>query len=269
MRMARVKSLFEFGRSHREEAPSKPKTLEKPGPVTSAPPMAPGSRKLLRAIVVVLLVAALIWALYYFMIPSLLQRQLARGLDWVANLGLWGPLVFLILYVLACVCFIPGSILTLGAGALFGVIKGTIMVSLSATLGATAAFLVGRYLARDWVARKIERNPKFRAIDKAVAEEGWKIVLLTRLSPVFPFNLLNYAFGLTRIRLRDYVLASWIGTLPGTVLYVYVGSLAHVGARHTTTAEWVLRGVGLLATLAVTIVLTRVAKKALNKRTIQ
>jgi uncharacterized membrane protein YdjX (TVP38/TMEM64 family) len=137
-----------------------------------------------------------------------------------------------------------------------------------ATLGATAAFLVGRYLARDWVARKIEKNPKFRAIDKAVAEEGWKIVLLTRLSPIFPFNLLNYAFGLTRIRLREYVLASWIGTMPGTILYVYIGSLARAGVRHTTPAEWVLRGVGLLASLAVTVVLTRVAKKALNKRTI-
>lgn len=231
--------------------------------------MIAGPRKLLRAIVAALVVAALIWALYYFRIPSLLQRQLARGLDWVANLGLWGPVVFLVLYVLACVCFIPGSVLTLGAGALFGVTKGLIMVSISATLGATAAFLVGRYLARDWVARKIEKNPKFRAIDKAVAEEGWKIVLLTRLSPIFPFNLLNYAFGLTRIRLRDYVLASWIGTLPGTILYVYIGSLAQAGARHTTPAEWALRGVGLLATLAVTVVLTRVAKNALRKRTIQ
>jgi len=269
MKIARVKSLFEFGRSHGDEAPSQPKTPEKSSPVTSAPAMTGGSRRWLKVVVAVLLVAALVWGLYYFKIPSLLRRQLARGLDWVANLGWWGPFVFLILYVLACVCFIPGSVLTLGAGALFGVIKGTIMVSISATLGATAAFLVGRYLARDWVARKIEKNPKFGAIDKAVAEDGWKIVLLTRLSPVFPFNLLNYAFGLTRIRLRDYVLASWIGTLPGTVLYVYIGSLAQAGARHTTAAEWVLRGVGLLATLAVTVVLTRVAKKALNKRTIQ
>jgi uncharacterized membrane protein YdjX (TVP38/TMEM64 family) len=269
MRIGRVKSIFEFGRSHREEPPGKPKTPEKSSPVTSAPAMSGSSRRLLKAILAVVLVAAVIAAMVYFKIPALLQRLLAQALDWVANLGLWGPVVFLVLYVLACVCFIPGSILTLGAGALFGVIKGVIMVSISATLGATAAFLVGRYLAREWVARKIEKNPKFGAIDKAVAEEGWKIVLLTRLSPVFPFNLLNYAFGLTRIRLRDYVLASWIGTLPGTVLYVYIGSLAQAGARHTTTAEWVLRGVGLLATLAVTVVLTRVAKKALNKRTIQ
>jgi uncharacterized membrane protein YdjX (TVP38/TMEM64 family) len=231
--------------------------------------MASGSHRLLKIIVTVLVAAALIWVLYYFMIPSSLQRQVARALDWVANLGLWGPIVFLVLYVLACVCFVPGSVLTLGAGALFGVVKGTILVSPSATLGATAAFLVGRYLARDWVARKIENNPEFRAVDKAVAEEGWKIVLLTRLSPAFPFNLLNYAFGLTRIRLRDYVLASWIGTLPGTILYVYIGSLAQAGARHTTPAEWALRVVGLLATLAVTVLLTRVAKKALNKRTVQ
>jgi uncharacterized membrane protein YdjX (TVP38/TMEM64 family) len=268
MRIGRAKSIFEFGRSQHEEVPSKPKTVEESSPGTPAPATTASYWKLWKAIGAVLVVAGLIWALYYFMIPGLLQRQLARALDWVANLGLWGPLVFLVLYVLACVFFVPGSVLTLGAGALFGVVKGAILVSVSATLGATAAFLVGRYLARNWVARKIEKNPQFRAIDKAVAEEGWKIVLLTRLSPVFPFNLLNYAFGLTRIRLREYVLASWIGTMPGTILYVYVGSLAHAGARHTTPAEWVLRGVGLLATLAVTLVLTRVAKKALNKRTI-
>ncbi len=238
-------------------------------PRTSTPATTPGSRRLPKIIAVILIVAVLIWAISYFMIPSLLQRQLARALDWIANLGLSGPIVFLVLYVLACVCFVPGSVLTLGAGALFGVVKGTIMVSLSATLGATAALLVGRYLARDWVARKIEKNPQFRAVDRAVAEKGWKIVLLTRLSPAFPFNLLNYAFGLTHIGLRDYLLASWIGTLPGTILYVYIGSLAQAGARHTTAAEWALRAVGLLATLAVTVVLTRVAKKALSKRTIQ
>ena len=164
--------------------------------------------------------------------------------------------------------FLPGSILTLGAGALFGVVKGSILVSISATLGATAAFLVGRYLARDWVAKKIEGNSKFSAIDQAVAREGWKIVGLVRLSPVFPFSLLNYAFGLTRVSLRDYMLASWIGMMPGTVMYVYIGSLAHAGAQQTTPLQWALRGLGLVATIAVTLVLTRIAKKALAKKSI-
>jgi uncharacterized membrane protein YdjX (TVP38/TMEM64 family) len=189
-------------------------------------------------------------------------------LEWIDALGWIGPIVFIAAYVIACVLFIPGSALTLGAGALFGVVRGTILVSIASTLGATAAFLVGRYLARDWVARKIGGNDKFAAIDKAVGKEGWKIVGLTRLSPIFPFNLLNYAYGLTNVRLRDYVLASWIGMMPGTVMYVYVGSLARLGvdAAEASTARTTLRIVGLVATVAVTLYITRVAKRALNER---
>jgi uncharacterized membrane protein YdjX (TVP38/TMEM64 family) len=145
-------------------------------------------------------------------------------------------------------------------------VNGSIYVSIGATLGATAAFLVGRYLARDWVAHKIEGNPRFTAIDKAVAEEGWKIVGLIRLSPVFPYSIMNYAFGLTRVSLRHYVLASAIGMLPATVMYVYIGSLANAGARPTTTVEWVLKGIGLLATVLVTFCVTRIARRALAKR---
>jgi len=150
----------------------------------------------------------------------------------------------------------------------FGVALGSVCVSISATLGATAAFLVGRYLARDAIARKIEKNEKFATIDRAVADEGWKIVLLTRLSPVFPFTLLNYAFGLTRVKLSHYVLASWLGMIPGTVMYVYLGSLVNVGAGHRqrTTGEWVLYGVGLLATVVVTVFVTRLASRALAKK---
>jgi uncharacterized membrane protein YdjX (TVP38/TMEM64 family) len=128
--------------------------------------------------------------------------------------------------------------------------------------------LVGRYLARDWVAKKIEGNAAFAALDRAVASEGWKIVGLTRLSPAFPFTLLNYAFGLTRVSLRDYVLASWIGMMPGTVMYVYLGSLARAaGERSRTPAEWALSGVGLVATIVVTVFVTRLARTALAKRT--
>ena len=193
------------------------------------------------------------------------RTLLKEALDWIGKLGPWGPLIFVGLYVVATVFFVPGSVLTLGAGAVFGVVLGSICVSISATLGATAAFLVGRYLARDAIARKIEGNEKFATIDRAVADEGWKIVLLTRLSPVFPFTLLNYAFGLTRVKLSHYVLASWIGMMPGTVMYVYLGSLVNVGAGHRqrTTGEWVLYGVGLLATVVVTVFVTRLARKAL------
>src|SRR5438132_9808346 len=207
---------------------------------------------------------ALVLALKYFHVQDLLKS----ALDWIGNLGPWGPVIFIALYVVATVFFIPGSVLTLGAGAVFGVALGSVCVSISATLGATAAFLVGRYLARDAIARKIEKNEKFATIDRAVADEGWKIVLLTRLSPVFPFTLLNYAFGLTRVKLSHYVLASWIGMIPGTVMYVYLGSLVNIGAGHRqrTTGERVLYGVGLLAAVGVTVFVTRLARRALAKK---
>jgi len=235
----------------------------------ATPPAKSGFRwkRLLYPGVAVALIAAAIVAFKYFDGQELLKQ----AIDWVGQLGRWGPIIFIAIYILAAVLFIPGSVLTLGAGAVFGVVWGSIYVSIASTLGATAAFLVGRYLARDAIARKIEGNQRFAAIDKAVAKEGWKIVGLTRLSPVFPFTLLNYAFGLTQVKLRDYVLASWIGMMPGTVMYVYIGSLAQAatGERERTTGEWVLYGVGLLATVVVTVFVTRIAKKALAKKITQ
>ncbi len=197
---------------------------------------------------------------------------LKTALDWIQGLGGWGAAIFVVLYIVATVCFLPGSILTLGAGVVYGVAQGAILVSLSATLGATAAFFVGRYVARGWVVGQIERSAAFRAIDDAVGREGWKIVGLTRLSPVFPFNLLNYAFGVTRVRPRDYILASWIGMIPGTLMYVYLGSLAGslatlgAGRQARTPTEWALYGTGLVATVAVTLYVTRIARAALKKR---
>jgi uncharacterized membrane protein YdjX (TVP38/TMEM64 family) len=204
----------------------------------------------------------------YFDIQGLLRGALER----IEELGPAGAAAFVGIYVVACVLFIPGSILTLGAGAVYGVVRGSLLVSVASTLGATAAFLAGRYLARDWVARRIEGNERFRAIDQAVGREGWKIVGLTRLSPVFPFNLLNYAYGLTRVSLRDYVLASWIGMIPGTVMYVYLGSLAgslatlDAGGGGRSPVQWMLYVIGLAATVAVTVYVTRIARAALAQR---
>lgn len=197
--------------------------------------------------------------------------DLAELLAQIQHLGPWGPLAFIAIYVLACVFFAPGALLTLGAGALFGVSCGTVYVSIGSILGATLAFLIGRYLARDWVLGKISGSAKFQAVSKAVAAEGWKIVLLTRLSPVFPFNLLNYAFGVTEVSLRDFFLASWIGMLPGTVLYVYIGSLAGGladlgGGRSRGPMEWAFYAFGLAATVLVTLYITRIAKKAIDKK---
>jgi len=200
-----------------------------------------------------------------------IQEYLRNSLDWINGLGAFAPLIFSLIYILACIFFVPGAILTLGAGIIFGVIKGSIIVSIASTLGATCAFLVGRYFARGWVAHKVETNSKFKQIDEAVGREGWKIVGLTRLSPIFPFNMLNYAFGLTRVSLRDYFFASWIGMMPGTVMYVYVGSLAGslamIGADRNGKSglEWSFYAAGLLATIIVTLYVTHLAKKALKK----
>lgn len=193
-------------------------------------------------------------------------------LAWVDGLEPWGPVVFVVAYVVATVAFLPGFLLTLGAGFLFGVVEGTIVVSAGSTLGATLAFLLGRSVARNWVRTKIAAYPRFAQLDEAVAEEGWRMVALMRLSPIFPFNLLNYAVGLTRVSLREYVLASWLGMLPATVLYVYLGSLARslteLGTAGTTRrpAEWALYGVGLLATVLVVYRATAIARRTLQAR---
>ena len=202
------------------------------------------------------------------------QQLLRDALDWISSLGPWGGVFFIILYVLSTVLFFPGFILTLAAGILFGVLWGSVAVSVASIAGATLSFLIGRYLARDWVAGKIEGNEKFKAIDQALAGEGWKIVGLVRLSPVFPFNLLNYAFGITKVSLKDYFLASWIGMLPATVMYVYVGSLAGdlatLGSdeRSRTPGEWALYVIGLVATIVLTIYITRIARKALQGKVV-
>jgi len=193
--------------------------------------------------------------------------------DWVAGLGVLGPIVFVAGYAAAVVAFVPGSLLTLAGGALFGLVEGVIYVFAAAVLGSTASFLLARSIARDAVSRRIEGDARFRAIDRAVGEEGRKIVFLLRLSPVFPFNLLNYALGLTRVRLVDYLVAS-LGMLPGTILYVYVGKLggdvaAAAGGAKTERglADWALLGVGLAATAVVTLLITRIARRALDEAT--
>ncbi len=197
-----------------------------------------------------------------------LKDYLQQFVVWVQDKGTGGLVAYALVYIAACVLFIPGSILTLGAGFIFGVVKGTALVSVSAATGATLSFLAGRYLARDWVSARVAGNQKFKSLDDAVAREGWKIVGLTRLSPVFPFNMLNYGYGLTRVTLKEYFFATWIGTFPGTLLYVYLGSAAGslASLSEQKTSPWVT-WIGLGITLFVTIYITRVAKRALDERT--
>jgi uncharacterized membrane protein YdjX (TVP38/TMEM64 family) len=218
------------------------------------------------------LVAAAIIAL--LLVGRRLGGELTSALNAISALGPAAPLAFIAIYVIACVLFIPGSILTIGAGVIFGVLWGSIYVSVASTAGATAAFVVGRYFAREAVARRIEGNPRFRSIDDAVAREGWKVVLLTRLSPVFPFNLLNYAYGLTRVTLPEYVLASWVGMMPATVMFVYIGALSGDLARAASASDgasvhlrWALNLVGFAATVAIAVYATRIGTRALKERT--
>ena len=196
---------------------------------------------------------------------------LSVGVAWIESHRTLAWLIYIGAYTAAAILVIPGSILTLAAGFVFGIPVGVMLVSVGSLMGASAAFLVGRFLARDWVRQRIENMPSFRALDRATKHKGFIIVLLTRLSPVFPFNLLNYAFGLTAVRLRDYVLASWIGMAPAIVLYVYIGSAAKNLAD--LTGDGIESGVGgrtlfivgLIATLILTVFITRIATKALTQ----
>ena len=189
----------------------------------------------------------------------------------VERSGVWGPIVFVLGYAAATVAFVPGSVLTLAAGAIFGLAKGTVYVLVAATLGSSAAFLVARYIARGAVEQRVRSNPRFAAIDRAVAAEGRRFVFLLRLSPVVPFNVLNYALGLTSVRFGDYLVAS-LGMIPGTLLYVYYGKLAGDLATVAGGAGvekgagyWAVLILGLVATVGVTMLVTRASRRALHQ----
>ncbi len=226
--------------------------------------------KLVRIMIIVAVVAGLVTTTRL----TDIEKVFFAALAWIDQAGSVGPIVFIGLYIVACMFMLPGSILSLGAGVVFGVVKGSILVSIASTLGATATFLIGRYLIRDWIAAKIEKKATFKAMDEAIGQEGWKIVGLTRLSPLFPFNVLNYAFGITRVSLGQYVLASWIGMMPGTILCVYIGSLARnlatLGAgaadQTPTSIQWAVNAIGFFTVAVITVIITRIARQALTKK---
>lgn len=200
-----------------------------------------------------------------------INEWLGLAIVWIEGHRSVAWAVFVITYVLATVMLMPAFILTLAAGFVFGLPLGVALVSAGSTLGACGAFLIGRYFTREWVEKQIENHSRFRALDLATRHEGFVIVFLVRLSPVFPFNLINYGLSLTAVRFRDYALASWIGMLPVTVLYVYIGTAASdLGQIIGGDVETGLAGraalfAGLAATAVLIAFITRKATRILGQ----
>jgi len=221
-----------------------------------------------RTLLLVLLVAAIVAAA----VGSPLSRWLVDGAGWAEDHRYAAGGLFIVAYTAAAVLAVPGTILTLAAGFVFGVAFGSAFVSAGSVLGASAAFLLGRFAARSWVAQRVERSTRLRALVAVTRDDGFLIVLLARLSPLLPYNVLNYLFGATAVRFRDYVLASWLGMLPATVLYVYIGSLTKTISALTggnVDAAWprrVLLVGGFLATLGLTALIARRATRELRTR---
>ncbi len=208
-----------------------------------------------------------------YLLGSTVGEYVPQFAEWVDEQGAWGPAVFIVGYAVLTVAFVSGALLTLTAGAIFGIVEGTLYVFVAATLGASIAFLVARYLARSAVEARIRGDKRFTAIDRAIGAEGRKIVFLLRLVPFLPFILLNYALGLTRVRFIDYLVAS-AGMLPATVVYVYYGKLlgevaAIAGGVQVERgpADYAMLAAGLVAAIAVSIIVTRVARRALDEAT--
>jgi uncharacterized membrane protein YdjX (TVP38/TMEM64 family) len=224
---------------------------------------------IVRLVALILIVFALFLAMKF--LPA--QQWLRNFNSWIGHIGVAGIFIFVIVYAVATVLLAPGSILTIGAGFAFGLWKGFVAVSAGSTLGAALAFLVARFIARDRVEAIAEGNDKFRRIDNAIGKQGVKLIFLLRLSPVIPFNISNYFYGLTSVKFWPYVLVSWIGMIPGTFLYVYIGTASQAAVSAAASGQavkhgwqyWALTSVGLAATVIVTIWITKIARNALRR----
>jgi len=222
-----------------------------------------------RIVVLIAIVMALLLTTRFLPV----REWLTNFNNWVGQMGAAGTFIFIIVYAIATVLLAPGSVLTIGAGFAFGLWKGFLAVSAGATLGASLAFLVAHFIARDKIEAIAQRNEKFRKIDNAIGKQGAKLIFLLRLSPVIPFNLSNYFYGLTSVKFWPYVLVSWIGMMPGTFLYVYIGAASKAAVAAAAGGEamkrgwqyWSLTGFGLAATIIVTIWVTKIARAALKK----
>lgn len=194
-----------------------------------------------------------------------LQEWLTQVRDWLKTLGFWAMPAFLGIYIAATVVGLPAAILFLVAGTLFGFLKGFVVVSIADTLGASACFFLGRTVARKPIKKWIAKRPQFAELDKAVARKGWKIVFLTRLSPIVPSNILNYGFSLTKVKFWHYFIFSWLGMLPIIGLYVYLGSVgANLASGGNSPGKIALEALGLGVTVGAMVYTTKLAKKTLS-----
>ncbi len=208
-------------------------------------------------------VVVAVFAAWFFLPVKDWLETFSQGIE---GLGVWGGVVFVIVYAVATLVLAPGALFTLAAGLVFGA-WGFPVVMIGATLGAALAFLVARYLLREKIKQAMDKRPKFKAVDEAVTEGGWKIVLLLRLSPLVPFNLQNYFFGVTEIKFWEYVAATFAGIIPGVILYLYLGAIggALTGDSEFGAPQWIFLGVGLVATIAMAVLVTRKAKQKLEE----
>lgn len=220
----------------------------------------------------ILLAAALLAGVAYFEA----EPQVLALLEWIDTHAFWGPCVFIVVYMLVVILLLPGMLFTLGAGFLFGIVKGSLLVIIAETLGATVAFLAARLVSRHIfgarLARFFDRHPRFAILDERVGRDEWKLVLLTRMVPFFPFKLSNYFFGISRFSLSSFVLGTLFGLVPITVTNVYIGSLAAdlatVGTRSAarSNVEWAMYGVGLVVAMVAAVYIARLARRALDMR---
>lgn len=187
--------------------------------------------------------------------------------DGLAMLGVWAMPAYMLIYLLATVLGLPNILLILVAGSLFGLVKGIISVSIADTLGAVVCFLLGRSLARERIKKWIAKHPNFAQLDQTVAEKGWRILLLSRLSPLVPSNVLNYGFSCTKVNFWQYCFFTWLGMLPVISLYVYLGSFGvRLLTDGLTPGKLALQSVGLVLALGAGIYTTRLTKKALKSK---
>jgi uncharacterized membrane protein YdjX (TVP38/TMEM64 family) len=234
-----------------------------------AAPVAPPPTRWTRGRLVILALLAVVVVLAAMKLP--LRHASAHLVSELQGAGGWGMALFVLAFVVACVLLVPSSALSIAAGAAWGTVVGSLLAIPGSTLGAVAACLVARTIARPWARRRLASRPVVAAIDRAVGQRGFQTVVLLRLAPILPYNLLNIVLGLSSVRLRDFALGSLLGMLPLTILCVHAGAVAATlagitdGGRPPTHARIVMLVVGLVATLIVVVLVTRRARRELAK----